>query len=108
MKQSKLRRRRVFRYAVLYFVMLVVFVGMIVGPIVAGSKIPTKDISKSLGSFNLFQPTGQNNDDTLGTDMTGTGSVGYDGAAKTMTQKSSLAVRPTTTSEEESGPTDNP
>merc|ERR1711981_265835 len=36
MKQSKLRKRRVWRYAVLYFVMLVVFIVLIVAPIVAG------------------------------------------------------------------------
>jgi len=82
MKQSKLRRRRVFRYAVLYFVMLVVFVGMIVGPIVVGKSISIKPIADSVKDFNLFQPTGLNNDDTQGTTMTGTGSENYSGAYK--------------------------
>jgi 1,3-beta-glucan synthase len=34
LKQSKLRRRRVIRYAVLYFVMLVIFVVLIAAPLV--------------------------------------------------------------------------
>jgi len=63
MKQTKLRRRRVFRYAILYFVMLVVFVALIVGPVVAGDKIPTDSIS-ILNDFDLVQPAGQDNNDT--------------------------------------------
>ncbi|XXH01182.1 hypothetical protein Hte_007536 [Hypoxylon texense] len=81
MKQSKLRRRRVIRYAVLYFVMLVVFVALIVGPVVAGKQIPasfTKDISKAL-PFPLAQPAGQDIDDTRGRNQTGTGMQGYSG-----------------------------
>lgn len=85
MKQSKLRRRRVFRYAILYFVMLVVFVGLIVGPIVAGKHIPAS-ITDSLSSTSLVQPTGQDNDDTIGTEETGVRADGYTGAGlKTMT-----------------------
>lgn len=80
MKQSKLRRRRVFRYAILYFVMLVVFVGLIVGPIVAGKNIPKLDL---LDSTNLMQPTGQDKDDTNGRTETGTGRPNYSGALKT-------------------------
>lgn len=81
MKQSKLRRRRVIRYAVLYFVMLVVFVALIVGPVVAGKQIPasiSKDISSAL-PFPLAQPAGQDIDDTLGRNQTGTGKIGYSG-----------------------------
>lgn len=63
MKQTKLRRRRVFRYAILYFVMLIVFVGLIVGPVVAGDKIPTDSIS-ILNDLDLMQPAGQDNNDT--------------------------------------------
>jgi 1,3-beta-glucan synthase len=63
LKQSKLRRRRVWRYAVLYFVMFIVFLALVVGPTVAGSKIsgiiPTGSIPLS-----LMQPTNQNNNDT--------------------------------------------
>jgi 1,3-beta-glucan synthase len=102
MKQSKLRRRRVFRYAVLYFVMLVVFLGMIVGPIVAGKNIPTASIAGQLGSFKLFQPTGLNNDDTQGRNMTGTGRTGYSGALKT-----TFTDSPARTTADSSEPTDD-
>lgn len=85
MKQSKLRRKRVFRYAVLYFVMLIVFVGLIVGPIVAGKKIPAS-VFTALKGTDLVQPTGQINDDTIGSTETGTASPGYTGAGtSTMT-----------------------
>ncbi len=79
MKQSKLRRKRVFRYAVLYFVMLVLFVGLVVGPIVAGKKIPAS-VTNSLKSTNLVQPTNLDNDDTDGHTQTGTGAPNYSGA----------------------------
>ena len=89
MKQSKLRRRRVFRYAILYFVMLVVFVGLIVGPIVAGKNIPKLDL---LDSTNLLQPTGQDNDDTNGRTETGTGRPNYTGALKTSSTATAKAT----------------
>lgn len=81
MKQSKLRRRRVFRYAVLYFVMFVVFMALIIAPSLLGSKIPMDSIRGSLGdSFKgIFQPTGQDNDNTRGETMTGTGDPLYPG-----------------------------
>lgn len=80
MKQTKLRRRRVIRYAILYFVMLVVFLALIVGPIVAGRFLP-KDLLKGsiLDEFALQQPTGQNNDDTRGREPTGTRYSNYSG-----------------------------
>jgi 1,3-beta-glucan synthase len=82
MKQSKLRRRRVIRFAVLYFVMLVVFLALVVGPAVAGDKIMPllpKDFQpgKELVNFYLFQPYDQNNTDTNSTQLTGTGAPGY-------------------------------
>ncbi len=79
MKQSKLRRKRVFRYAVLYFVMLVVFVGLVVGPIFAGKKIP-ESVTRSLKSTDLIQPVNLDNNDTDGHVQTGTGRPGYSGA----------------------------
>lgn len=79
MKQSKLRKRRVWRFAVLYFAMFILFVALIVGPIVAGKYIPTS-VSSSI-PFELYQPTGQDNNDTRGSTPTGTGAVG--GAAAT-------------------------
>lgn len=80
MKQSKLRRKRVFRYAALYFLMLAVFVGLIVGPVVAGGFIPD-DVTElaSFGDMDLFQPTNLNNDDTQSTTLTGTGAASYSG-----------------------------
>ena len=69
MKQSKLRKRRVWRFAVLYFVMLVIFVALIAGPIVAGKQL---DLSFDI-PMQLLQPTGLNNNDTRNDTMTGTG-----------------------------------
>lgn len=66
LKQTKLRKRRVIRYAILYFVLLVVFLAIIVGPIVAGKQI---DLKPNL-PMQLLQPTGFSNNDT-GSDTTG-------------------------------------
>ncbi|KAF3942106.1 hypothetical protein ABW19_dt0205026 [Dactylella cylindrospora] len=65
-KVSKLRKRRVIRFSILYFVLLVLFVGLIVGPAVGQRYIP--DLSKTLqvGNINLFQPTKYNNTDISG------------------------------------------
>lgn len=60
LKQTKLRKRRVIRYAILYFVLLVVFLALIVGPIVAGKQIK---LSLDL-PMELLQPTGYSNNDT--------------------------------------------
>lgn len=78
MKQTKLRRRRVFRYAVLYFVLLIVFLALMVGPGVAGKYIPSS-MFNMLDSTDLVQPTGLNNDDTRGRLETGTKMPGYSG-----------------------------
>lgn len=84
LKQSKLRKRRVIRFAMLYFTMFIIFLLMIIGPIVA-SKFMT-----SLPSIpmNLLQPTGQNNNDTssetTGSALNGlSAKTGAAGAAKT-------------------------
>ncbi|KAF2175059.1 glycosyltransferase family 48 protein [Zopfia rhizophila CBS 207.26] len=60
LKQTKLRKRRVIRYAILYFLILVIFAALIAGPIVAGKFL------KSLPTIpmELLQPTGLNNNDT--------------------------------------------
>lgn len=81
MKQSKLRRRRVIRYSILFFIMVIVLIGMVVGPAVIGDKIlpavkPTLD---KLKSFRLLQPNDLNNNNTNGTSQTGTGRPGYTG-----------------------------
>jgi 1,3-beta-glucan synthase len=72
MKQSKLRKRRVWRYAVLYFLLLVIFVALIVGPIVAGKNILTESLLNQQILQDLFQPINQDNNDTLGFNETGT------------------------------------
>lgn len=79
MKQSKLRRKRVFRYAVLYFVMLVVFVGLIVGPVVGGKMVGTTLSNMVPKSLALVQPNDLNNDDTRGDTATGIHAETYTG-----------------------------
>jgi 1,3-beta-glucan synthase len=62
LKQTKLRRRRVIRYAILYFFLLVVFVAVMVGPVVAGKYVPSSLMTSI--PMELVQPTGLNNNDT--------------------------------------------
>ncbi|KAM0324528.1 hypothetical protein ACHAQA_007913 [Verticillium albo-atrum] len=85
MKQSKLRRKRVFRYAVLYFVMFVVFVALIAGPVVVGNlKVwDPSTVTKGL-PIDLLQPNGQNKDDTREETETGPKGADYTGVALTM------------------------
>lgn len=82
LKQTKLRKRRVIRYAILYFVLLVVFLAIIVGPIVAGKQIKLK-VNLPM---ELLQPTGYSNNDTsdqvTGTCIQGV-CPGYQGGAAT-------------------------
>lgn len=67
MKQSKLRRRRVLRYSLIYLSLLVLFLALLVAPIVGGSKV-----GSSLSGFlpkkgplaGLLQPIDQTNNDT--------------------------------------------
>ncbi|KAK4942493.1 1,3-beta-D-glucan synthase [Elasticomyces elasticus] len=61
-KQSRLRKRRVIRYAILYFIMLILFVVLIIGPVIVRNYIT--DLPKI--PLQLIQPTGQNNNDTSG------------------------------------------
>src|SRR5688572_13670392 len=82
MKQSKLRRRRVIRFAILYYAMLVLFLALVIGPAVAGDKImPSMPSMLEPGSelmgFYLVQPYDYNNTDTNSTQLTGTGRPGY-------------------------------
>jgi len=59
LKQSKLRKRRVIRYAIMYFFLLVIFVLLVAGPLIARSKIPMSDFEKQFkeGILNgLMQP----------------------------------------------------
>ncbi|KAH8904561.1 hypothetical protein BR93DRAFT_820851 [Coniochaeta sp. PMI_546] len=97
-KQSKLRRKRVFRYAALYFIMLVVFLALIIGPLVAGKQIPASAFD-ALKKYDLVQPTGLVNDDTKGSSETGTGATDYSGwGTRTRTSTTSAAEAAVTTS----------
>lgn len=81
MKQSKLRRRRVIRYAMLYFTMFVVFVALIAGPVVVGNMdLLPEDLGDNfnIGEFRLMQPDLEN-DDTRDETETGTGAADYSG-----------------------------
>lgn len=80
-KQSRLRKRQVARFAAMYFVLLIVFVGMIAGPIAYNNSQKNvsflSDIS-NIGGFILVQPNHQDNnntsnDTTLSTDTTSSG-----------------------------------
>lgn len=85
MKQSKLRRRRVFRFAVLYFVLFIVFMGLMIAPVFVGEKLLSKDITDKAGDvfgMNLYQPNGQDNDDTNFEEPTGIKSPNYSGKFK--------------------------
>ncbi|OTA89321.1 glycosyltransferase family 48 protein [Hypoxylon sp. CO27-5] len=104
MKQSKLRRRRVIRYAILYFVMLVVFLALIVGPAVGGKQIGPS-LTNSLKSLPLplAQPVDQDNNDTRNRTQTGTGMPGYSGAGlASMTKTATAASTQSTDSSDDS------
>ena len=90
MKQTKLRRRRVIRYAILYFVLLVVFLAITVGPGVGGKYIGTSFLPKLVTDQGLLQPTGLNNNDTRGRNHTGTGAPGRAASADTATKRAVL------------------
>ncbi|KAK5057554.1 hypothetical protein LTR84_011554 [Exophiala bonariae] len=76
-KQSRLRKRRVIRYAILYFLLLVIFLALIIGPVI----IRNLNIIKSLPDIplDLYQPTGQNNNDTTA-NFTGSALVDFGNA----------------------------
>jgi 1,3-beta-glucan synthase len=52
--------------------LLVLFIALLVGPIVAGSKILSPSLEAKI-PMNLFQPIGLNNNDTKNYTETGTG-----------------------------------
>lgn len=80
MKQSKLRRRRVTRFAILYYVLFVVFIALIVGPAVAGDKINVKSLQDQFGDgLRIVQPNHQNHKNTNSSSLTGTGNPDYTG-----------------------------
>ncbi|KAG6004335.1 hypothetical protein E4U21_001148 [Claviceps maximensis] len=84
MKQSKLRRRRVVRYAVLYFLLFIVFVALIAGPVALKKVLKEANLKKFYDTVNLkgtigplMQPNFLNHDDTQASSETGTGAATY-------------------------------
>lgn len=82
-----------FRYAVLYFALLILFLVLIVGPSLAGKYVPAS-ITGMLDSTNLqlVQPTNLDNNDTIGATQTGTGAADYTGALQTMEASASATA----------------
>jgi 1,3-beta-glucan synthase len=69
-----LRKRRVWRYAILYFLMLIIFLVLFAGPIVLNNTGVAQNLFGNLNEtipMHLIQPTKQDNNDTT-TDVTGT------------------------------------
>lgn len=60
LKQSRLRKRRVIRFAILYFALFILFLVLMIGPVIVRQFI---SINLSI-PLELLQPTGQNNNDT--------------------------------------------
>ncbi|EGD93455.1 glucan synthase [Trichophyton tonsurans CBS 112818] len=82
LKQSKLRKRRVIRFAILYFVMFFLFAIVIAGPLIMKTlKISLPDIP-----LQLLQPSGLNNNDTSSS-HTGKAATGGAGAENTEAAK---------------------
>ncbi|ESZ96184.1 glucan synthase [Sclerotinia borealis F-4128] len=92
LKQSKLRKRRVWRYAIIYFVLFIIFLALLIGPLIAGKKILTKSLTDKI-PLKLYQPTGQNNNDTQGYNQTGTGCTTCTGVSATSSASSTAAAR---------------
>lgn len=73
LKQTKLRKRRVVRYAILYFCMFVLFFALIVGPAIAAKYGVFNGVGDPASSLHLLQPTNWYNNDTRGRTPTGAG-----------------------------------
>lgn len=83
-KQSRLRKRRVIRFAVLYFVLLISFILLFFGPIIVANFVDLSSLGKSI-PLDLMQPIGQDNNDTFAS-ITGSALVNFgdgSGAAAT-------------------------
>jgi 1,3-beta-glucan synthase len=83
MKQNRLRKRIVRRYATLFFIILVVFIALIVGPLVAGTsysnsilisgnKVPTNLGGSILTNLGLLQPDNGNPNQTMPANLNAT------------------------------------
>jgi 1,3-beta-glucan synthase len=88
LKQSKLRKRRVIRFAILYFAMLLLFLILLIAPLVAR----TLNIKFPTIPMDLLQPLDKDNNNTI-TSYTGLGlPVGF------TAMESSGSAAPTATS----------
>jgi len=68
----------------LYFILLVIFVALIVGPVVAGAKIDTASLETVIPLLkDYIQINGLDNNDTLNRNQTGTGCVTCSGGTAT-------------------------
>lgn len=86
MKQNRLRKRIVRRYATLYFVIFFVFCAIIVGPLVAGmssfisfsnfvgNKVPTNLGGSLLTNWGLIQPNNGDPNQTMPANLNGSSS----------------------------------
>ena len=99
MKQSKLRRRRVIRFAILYFVLFVIFLALAVAPGVIGKKVLGDTIFNALdgkgdgvAGLRLLQPWGLDNNNTEGKTETGTKGSGGDASATSTDDSSKLRL----------------
>jgi 1,3-beta-glucan synthase len=93
-KQTKLRKRRVIRYSILYFILFFLFVALIVGPIVVGPKVKFNESNDILNE--LIQPTGFNHNDTVssqtGTQLQGGATATDGGSSPTSTSEAAAAA----------------
>jgi 1,3-beta-glucan synthase len=82
LKQTKLRKRRVTRYAILYFSLFVFFMALVIAPAVLGNQLTGNMKPLSVAGMRLQQPVNWNNNDTSGL-QTGTGNATNDMATET-------------------------
>jgi 1,3-beta-glucan synthase len=82
LKQTKLRKRRVTRYAILYFSLFVFFMALVIAPAVLGNQLTGNMKPLSVAGLRLQQPVNWNNNDTSGL-QTGTGNATNDMATET-------------------------
>jgi 1,3-beta-glucan synthase len=81
--------------------MLVVFLALIIGPLVAGKQIPDStftSVNDIMSSLKLVQPVVKDRDDTLGSSQTGTGDPSYTGWGTRTRSSTSEAGAAVTTS----------
>ncbi|RDW94034.1 1,3-beta-glucan synthase [Aspergillus mulundensis] len=71
LKQSKLRKRRVVRFAILYFAMLILFLVLVIAPLIVRNMDMNIDLGTGILS-ELLQPIDKDNNDTI-TSYTGSG-----------------------------------